>query len=252
MRPPDDGGGRAGIVLNGSPLFNGGAESGPCKIRRWLLEYDLVDAIVALPTNMFYNTGIATYIWILDNTKRARAQGQGPAHRRHAFWTKMRKNLGAKGREISDADREKSSSSTTPSRTRPDHSKVLANDEFGYWTITVERPLLDDDGNRSSTRKGTPEAGHEAARHRERAVHLRRLRRRCGGKIEVIQAYFDAEVLPHVPDAWIDWEEDQDGIRDPVHPALLQVRPAPPLAEIDADLEKQVAKILDLLREVEG
>ena len=83
MRPRKDGGGRAGIVLNGSPLFNGGAESGESEIRRWLLENDLVDAIVALPTNMFYNTGIATYIWILDNTKRHGASRQGAADRRH-------------------------------------------------------------------------------------------------------------------------------------------------------------------------
>lgn len=70
MRPDHDGGGRAGIVLNGSPLFTGAAESGPSQIRQWLLESDLVEAIVALPTNMFFNTGIATYIWILGNTKR--------------------------------------------------------------------------------------------------------------------------------------------------------------------------------------
>src|SRR5690606_6396513 len=76
MRPVNQGGGRGGIVLNGSPLFNGGAESGPSEIRRWLLETDKVDAIVALPTEMFYNTGIATYVWILDNDKPAERVGK--------------------------------------------------------------------------------------------------------------------------------------------------------------------------------
>ena len=104
MRPEHEGGGRAGIVLNGSPLFNGAAESGPSEIRRWLLENDLVEAIVALPTNMFFNTGIATYIWILDNTKRPERRGKVQLIDGTSFWTKMRKNLGNKSREI-DADR---------------------------------------------------------------------------------------------------------------------------------------------------
>jgi type I restriction enzyme M protein len=107
MRAPEDGGGRAGIVMNGSPLFNGAAESGPSNIRKWLLENDLVDAIIALPINMFFNTGIATYIWILDNTKHPDRKGLVQLIDGTSFWTKIRKNLGSKGREISDADRAK-------------------------------------------------------------------------------------------------------------------------------------------------
>ena len=105
MRDPQDGGGRVGIVMNGSPLFNGAAESGPSNIRRHLLENDLVEAIVALPTNMFFNTGIATYIWILDNAKRPDRRGTVQLIDGTSSWTKMRKNLGSKGREISDTDR---------------------------------------------------------------------------------------------------------------------------------------------------
>ncbi|GAA4536669.1 N-6 DNA methylase [Pseudonocardia xishanensis] len=85
----------------------GAAESGPSNIRKWLLESDLVDAIVALPTNMFFNTGIATYIWILDNAKRPERKGLVHLVDGTSFWTKMRKNLGSKGREISDDDRAK-------------------------------------------------------------------------------------------------------------------------------------------------
>ncbi|MFP3340426.1 N-6 DNA methylase, partial [Micrococcus sp. SIMBA_131] len=76
LRPVSEGGGRAGIVLNGSPLVTGGAGSGPSELRRWLLESDLVDAIVALPTDMFYTTGIATYVWVLDNNKPADRRGK--------------------------------------------------------------------------------------------------------------------------------------------------------------------------------
>ena len=82
MRPAEDGGSRFGIVLNGSPLFTGGAGSGESEIRRYVLENDLVEAIIGLPTDMFYNTGISTYVWIVSNRKPARAQGQGAAHRR--------------------------------------------------------------------------------------------------------------------------------------------------------------------------
>src|SRR4029078_2355325 len=107
MRPAHEGGGRAGIVLNGSPLFNGAAESRPAKIRQWLLVSDLVEAIIALPTNMFFNTGIATYIWILDNTKRPERKGKIQLIDATAVWTKLRKNLGAKAREVAAADRER-------------------------------------------------------------------------------------------------------------------------------------------------
>src|SRR5699024_3492232 len=94
MRPASPGGGRAGIVLNGSPLFTGGAGSGPSEIRRWLLESDLVDAIIGLPTEMFYNTGIATYVWILTNRKPTERQGKVQLIDATSMWVRMRKSLG--------------------------------------------------------------------------------------------------------------------------------------------------------------
>ena len=140
LRPVKDGGGRAGMVLNGSPLFNGGAGSGESEIRRWLLENDRVDAIVALPTNMFYNTGIATYVWILDNHKEGERVGQVQLIDATSFFTKMRKNLGNKSREIGPADRDAIVKLYGAFENR-EHSKIFRNDDFGYWTITVERPL---------------------------------------------------------------------------------------------------------------
>lgn len=140
MRPVEDGGGRAAIVLNGSPLFSGGAESGPSEIRRWLLENDLVEAIVALPNNMFYNTGITTYIWLLDNTKQPERIGKVQLINGADLYAKMRKSLGSKNRELTDEHREVILR-LYHEMADADRSKILKNDQFGYWTITVERPL---------------------------------------------------------------------------------------------------------------
>lgn len=140
MRPLKDGGGRAGIVLNGSPLFTGGAGSGESEIRRWLLESDLVDAIVALPTNMFYNTGIATYIWILDNAKPAHRAGKVQLVDGTPFFEKMRKNLGDKSREVTEPHRQKIVK-LYATFDEDERSRVFANDTFGYWTITLDRPM---------------------------------------------------------------------------------------------------------------
>jgi type I restriction enzyme M protein len=145
MRPAREGGGRAGIVLNGSPLFNGAAESGESEIRRWLLEHDLVDAIVALPTGMFYNTGIATYIWVLDNTKPPERAGKVQLIDASQFFTKMRRNLGARSREVSPADRDRIvriyDAYDDQAEQDAGHSRVFSATDFGYYTITVERPL---------------------------------------------------------------------------------------------------------------
>ena len=240
MRPKHEGGGRAGIVLNGSPLFNGGAGSGPSEIRRWLLESDLVDAIVALPTNMFFNTGIATYIWILDNDKAPERKGKVQLIDATSFWSKLRKNLGAKGREIDDSGRERIVK-LYDDFAETEHSKIFNTDEFGYWTITVERPLVDDDGKAIADAKGRLKP--DSKRRDTENVPFTYF----GG----IDAYFKAEVLPHVPDAWIDEKKTKVGYEIPFTRHFYSYVPPRPLAQIDADLEAQVARILTLLREVE-
>lgn len=252
MRAPEDGGGRIGIVMNGSPLFNGAAESGPSNIRKWLLENDLVDAIVALPTNMFFNTGIATYIWILDNIKHSDRKGLVQLIDGSSYWTKMRKNLGAKNRELRETDRARVVKLYADfADADPNCSKVLRNDEFGYWTITVERPLLDMNGNRVVDRKGKSKPDSKKRDTENVPFTYGGSTAGTAGMPEVIQAYFDAEVRPHVPDAWIDWTKTKTGYEIPFTRHFYKYVPPRPLAEIDADLEKQVAKILDLLRLVE-
>lgn len=140
MRPVTQGGGRAGIVLNGSALFTGSAGSGESEIRRYVLEHDLLEAIVALPTDMFYNTGIATYIWILDNDKRPERKGNVQLVDGTARWSKMRKSLGSKRRELTEADIA-AVVETYADFARGATSKIFGSTDFGYRQVTVERPL---------------------------------------------------------------------------------------------------------------
>ena len=134
--------GRAAIVLNGSPLFTGKAGSGESEIRRWIIESDLLDAIVALPTDMFYNTGIATYVWVLDRKKPERRRGKVQLLDGSAMFTKMRKSLGSKRKELSPTGIEAIVKLYGDIDGKDDkRSKVFDNEAFGYHTITVERPL---------------------------------------------------------------------------------------------------------------
>ena len=142
-----EGGSRLAILLNGSPLFTGGAGSGESNIRQWIIENDLLDAIIALPVDMFYNTGISTYIWILDNNKPEQRRGKVQLINAVEMFGKMRKSLGSKRKYLRPEDIERICKLYDRYRnekgtdTHPAHSKVFRGEEFGYATIVVERPL---------------------------------------------------------------------------------------------------------------
>ena len=140
MRPVSEGGGRIGIVLNGSPLFTGAAGSGESEIRKWLLEMDLVEAIIAMPKDMFYNTGIATYIWILDNDKPSERKNKVQLIDGTSFNQKLRKNIGSKRLEFSERNIE-DIVKLYEAFEETGFSKIFNTEDFGYTTITVERPL---------------------------------------------------------------------------------------------------------------
>ncbi len=140
MKDPQDGGGRVAIVMNGSPLFTGDAGSGESEIRRWILENDWLEAIIALPEQLFYNTGISTYVWVLSNRKEKHRKGKVQLIDASGFWTPMRKSLGNKRREIS-GDQIKQTVDLYTGFEAGEHSKVFQATEFGYRKITVERPL---------------------------------------------------------------------------------------------------------------
>ncbi len=243
MRPAVDGGSRFGIVLNGSPLFTGAAGSGESEIRRYVLENDLVEAIIGLPTDMFYNTGISTYIWILSNRKPGPRKGKIQLIDASSFWQKMRKSLGSKRKELSadhieDITRlfgkfEEATRDGVPI------SRIFKNADFGYRTITVERPERDASGQVligiKGKLKGKP-LPDSSLRDTEN-VSLS----------EAVESYFKREVLPHVPDAWIDHEKTKIGYEIPFNRHFYVFKPPRPLAEIDAELKTVTDRILTMI-----
>jgi len=248
MRPAKDGGSRFAIVLNGSPLFTGGAGSGESEIRRYVLENDLLEAIVGLPTDMFYNTGIATYIWVVSNRKPAERRGKVQLIDASAMWQKMRKSLGSKRRELSDAhiadvtklfgDAEEVTRDGVPI------SRIFRNEQFGYLTITVERPEREESGavvlGTKGKLKGKPVP--DAALRDTENVPL----------TEDVRAYLEREVLPHAPDAWIDQEKAKVGYEIPFNRHFYVFTPPRSLEEIDAELKEVSARIVAMLGEMAG
>ena len=140
MKPAEEGGSRIAIVFNGSPLFTGAAGSGESEIRRWIIENDWLEAVVALPDQLFYNTGISTYFWIVTNRKSPERQGKVQLVDGRELFTKMRKSLGEKRKEIS-GDQVEEITRLYAEFTESDHVKIFPNETFGYMRITVERPL---------------------------------------------------------------------------------------------------------------
>ena len=140
MNPVEEGGSRIAIIMNGSPLFTGDAGSGESEIRRWVLENDWLEAIIALPEQLFYNTGIATYIWVLSNRKEERRKGKVQLIDASSFWVPMRKSLGDKRREVSP-EHAAQIVNLYLAFEESEHSKIFASTAFGYRKITVERPL---------------------------------------------------------------------------------------------------------------
>jgi type I restriction enzyme M protein len=247
MRPAVDGGSRFGIVLNGSPLFTGGAGSGESEIRRYVLENDLVEAIIALPTDMFYNTGISTYVWIVSNRKPQARKGKVQLIDASSFWQKMRKSLGSKRKELSaehidditrlfgnfeELTRQVDGSAVPISR-------IFANETFGYHTITVERPERNDNGQIVLSTKG---------KNKGKPMPDSSLRDTENVPLsDDITAYFKREVLPHAPDAWIDAEKTKVGYEIPFNRHFYVFKPPRPLAEIDAELKGVTDRILSMI-----
>jgi type I restriction enzyme M protein len=237
MVPPEEGGSRIGIVLNGSPLFTGGAGSGESEIRRWLIEHDYLETIVALPTDMFYNTGIATYVWILTNVKKPERRGKVQLINAADFYQKMRKSLGSKRKELGAEDIALVKELYT-AFAEGEYSKIFDNAALGYSTITVERPQRDERGEIVVDKKGRPLA--DANLRDSENVPLK----------EDIEAYFRREVLPHVPDAWIDHSKTKVGYEIPFNRYFYRYTPPRPLEEIDAELQQLGREIMELLAEV--
>jgi len=335
MKRPEAGGSRLAIVFNGSPLFTGSAGSGESEIRRWIIENDWLEAVIALPDQLFYNTGISTYFWVLNNRKTPQRRGKVQLIDAREFFTKMRKSLGEKRKEISAAQ--------TGEIVRlygefaeGEKVKIMPNEAFGFLRITVERPLrlrwtanadtlASFDADPKLARLLSPEAradlrvefaawGDESFTDRKLAV--KRIREsllhaevvgsavektlldvlavrdpdacpvtNAKGNIEpdpelrdnenvplppgsvafeadpadrlasvkyqaAVDAYMDAEVLPYVPDAWVDHAKTKIGYEVPLTRHFYKYVPPRPLTQIDAEIRQLEADIQVLLHEV--
>lgn len=319
MKRPEDGGSRLAIVFNGSPLFTGAAGSGESEIRRWILENDLLEGIVALPDQLFYNTGISTYFWILTNRKSPRHRGKVVLLDGRDLWVKMRKSLGDKRKMLNDdhiATLTRDYVDALAVAGDPDHPrnatvKVFEASDFGYWRITVERPLrlrfeiteatvallaearavIRYDESEALLAAMKSMIGTTAGSRSEFAAKLAELGRlpapveksvweassvsdpegevqtnRAGGPLpdaelrdyenvplsEDIHDYLAREVLPHVPEAWIDESKTKTGYEIPFTRHFHVYQAPRPLSEIDSEIRALEAQIRDLLGEVTG
>lgn len=232
MKDPKDGGSRIAIIHNGSPLFTGDAGSGPSEIRKYILENDLLEAIIALPNDIFYNTGIATYIWVLSNKKKGtRREGKVQLINANGLFEKRRKALGNKRNDIPETAIEEITRIYGDFR-ESEISKIFHTEDFGYTKIVVERPLRDADGN-PVLKKGKPQA--DSALRDTENVPL----------TEDIDEYFAREVLPFAPDAWIDRAKSKVGYEIPFTRYFYKYEAPRPSAEI-------MAEILEIEKELDG
>jgi type I restriction enzyme M protein len=336
MSPASSGGGRVAIVMNGSPLFTGDSGSGESEIRRWILESDWLETIVALPEQLFYNTGIATYIWILSNHKTKEREGFVQLIDATSFWKPMRKSLGNKRREMAAEDL-KHATELYREFKAGEHSKIFTNTDFGYRKITVERPLRlnfqvsaerlarlkDQSGFANlvvSKKKDAKAKKAEEAEGRKQQeeilnelkklpvilfkdrslfeVELNKLDLTMSAPIkkailvalserdetaeicrdrngdpepdpdlrdtenvplnEDIQTFFEREVIPHVPDVWInihvrdekDGEVGKVGYEINFNRYFYEYQPPRDLEEIEAEIKTLEKEIMDMLKEV--
>ncbi len=224
-------GSKVAIIHNGSPLFTGDAGSGPSEIRRYILEHDLLEAIIALPNDIFYNTGIATYIWVLNNKKENFRKGKVQLINANQMYEKRRKSLGNKRNDIPKHYIDEITRIYADFK-ESDVSKIFDNEEFGYSKIVVERPEKDENGN-IIKKSGKPVADTNL-RDTEN-VPLK----------EDIQEYFKREVLPYAPDAWIDEKKTKIGYEIPFTRYFYKYVPPRPSEEI-------MSEILELEKSLDG
>lgn len=215
-----------GVVFNGSPLFTGDAGSGESEIRKWIIENDWLEAIIALPDQLFFNTGISTYIWIVNNKKKAKRKGKIQLIDASGFHSSMKKSLGSKRKFISDTQRQQLIE--TYKNFEPNaHSKIFENGFFGYTKVTIEQPATDDEGNVLINKK-TQEAKPEGKLRDYERIPL-------GTDID---AYFEREVKPHLPTAWMDRTKDKTGYEINFTKYFYEFKPLRNLKEITDDLLK--------------
>ncbi len=242
----EDRGSRVGIVFNGSPLFTGDAGSGESEIRRWIIENDWLECIIALPEKLFFNTSISTYIWILTNQKSEARQGKVQLINAVDFRDEMKRNLGDKNVFVSDSHIHQIVELYTNFE-ETEHAKIYPNEFFGYTKVTVERPLVETceilgEGTEVVVRdkQGNPKPDTKLRDH-ERVPFT-----------ENIEDYYQREVKPHLPDSWIDRKKDKVGYEINFNRYFYQYTPLRSLEEIAEEMLALERKSEGLLNEVLG
>ena len=222
MKPVEEGGSRVAIVHNGSPLFTGDAGSGPSDIRKYLLENDLLEAIIALPNDIFYNTGIATYIWVLSNNKEKRRMGKVQLINANGLYEKRRKSLGNKRNDIPKTAIDEIAK-IYGDFCEGKLSKIFKNEDFGYRKVVVERPLRDESG-KPILKKGKAQADSKLRDTENIPLS------------EDVAEYMKREVLPYAPDAWIDESKTKIGYEIPFTRYFYEYTPPVPSEEIKREI----------------
>ena len=240
MEPPRTGAGlgggaRVAVVTNGSPLFTGDAGSGESEVRRWLIENDLLSAIVALPGDLFYNTGIPTYIWLLTNRKEPRRMGRVQLINAADLWAPMKKSLGNKRREIRPQHMDEILKIYEAFDDSDPRCRIFRNKDFGYWKAIVETPERDADG------KPVLKKGVKVADPKKRDVEYVPL-------AESLDDYMVREVLPHNPGAWIEEAKLKVGYEIPFTKYFYQYTPPRPSAELRTEILGMEAQITEGLK----
>jgi type I restriction enzyme M protein len=237
----EPGGSRIAIIFNGSPLFTGDAGSGESDIRKWIIENDWLEAIIAMPTEMFYNTGIATYIWMVTNRKAERRKGKVQLINAVDFAASMRKSLGNKRKYFTDGHINQITDIFAAFE-EGKHCKIFDNEDFGYTKVTVERPVQEDKNLTGlQDLSGLKRKPDTSLRDYEK-IPLK----------DDIDAYFEREVKPHVPDAWMDRNKDKVGYEISFTKYFYEYQPLRSLDEIKADILALEAETEGLLGEILG
>lgn len=228
-------------VHNGSSLFTGDAGSGESNARRYMIENDLVEAIIALPEKMFYNTGIGTFIWVLSNRKEERRKGKIQLIDATAIKTPLRKNMGEKNCELSPEQRAEIVRIFMAFE-ESEISRIFPNSEFGYWKVSVQQPLLDEQGNPALDKKGRIQP--DKAKADTEIIPFRYE----GG----IEAFMDAEVRPYVPGAYIDPKATKIGYELSFTKYFYKPVQLRPMEDIVADLKALEKETDGMLAEILG
>lgn len=234
-------GSRIAEVHNGSSLFTGDAGQGESNLRRYIIESDYLEAIIALPENMFYNTGIATYIWVLSNRKENRRKGKVQLIDATSLKSPLRKNLGNKNCELTSEIR-KQIMDIFLNFEENEYSKIFNNQEFGYYKITVERPMRDENGGIITDKKGNLKADKDLRDTEQIPLTYE------GG----IEKFFKEEVISFAPDAWIDNSKTQIGYEISFAKYFYKPVDLRSLEEIVKDIKALEAETDGLLSEIIG